>query len=517
MKLILASLCVLLLVAESFGSKASPAAGGGKWPDPANDVYYDIVKKNQQRVRDGETISQHQLDENLLCENTVVVEGGTVTLTCGVAFPSLQHIIRWIEYASNPEGVPISDNEVIGFHPERERYEIVGENQYEFSLRIKDVRLSDGGAYQCLDALSIDVNEKQTHTCGLIVVAAAPNCTTTIGASNVVIRDSYQTNDCLLDYRGPIEPVMSWSGPGPFEQRQVATVDTIWSGMQYYVNLDMDTRNHQCTTFFEYNFGPQPPDQATNVPTYTQVHASRQHYVYWGPRNHTQTPVQQTYQVGDVLTCYADAWPPSSYLWQNLRTGVISVGNTLEIPSSYLGFNQSVRCEAANVIEGTNYVSNVFLAVDVPLPTTTPPPTTPTTTTQPPAVAPCRDLSGNWYSNDPTMATICVALDTDGLGHLTGLLKNATETFWIDLHGRAQADKFDQVGFNGIWPLNIGVSSFVGECHRCFGVEYMLVNVVSRSKGSPCGSSGDIRYTTQYRFNRSPVVTCPGYPSVPDI
>ena len=56
-----------------------------------------------------------------------------------------------------------------------------------------------------------------------------------------------------------------------------------------------------------------------------------------------------------------------------------------------------------------------------------------------------------------------------------------------------------------------------GECHRCFGVEYMLVNVVSRSKGSPCGASGDIRYTTQYRFNRSPVVTCPGYPSVPDV
>jgi hypothetical protein len=508
---------VLLLAAESLG-KATPASPGGKWPNPANDIYNDVVKRNQQRMRDGESVSQNQLDEDKLPENTVAIEGSTVTLRCAVQFPSIGHSIQWVEYATTDAGSPISDNEFIGNHPNADRYTIVQtDNQFEYSLRIRDVGMEDGGAYRCHDAQSFDINEKQTHTCGLVVIAARPNCTTTIGESNVVLRDSYQTNDCLLGYRGPIEPVMSWSGPGPFEQRQVTTVDTIWTGMQYYVNLDMDTRNHQCTTYFEYNFGPQPPNQATNVPTHTQVHASRQHYVYWGPRNHTQTPVQTTYQVGDILTCSADAWPPSSYLWQNLRTGVITQGATHEITSNYLGFNQSVRCEAANVIEGTNYVSNVFLAVDVPLPTTTPVPTTPTTTTQPPAVAPCRDLSGNWFSTDPTSATICVALDTAGLGHLTGLLKNASETFWIDLHGRAQADKFDQVGFNGIWPLEIGVSSFVGECHRCFGVEYMLVNVVSRSKGSPCGASGDIRYTTQYRFNRSPVVTCPGYPSVPDV
>jgi hypothetical protein len=130
-------------------------------------------------------------------------------------------------------------------------------------------------------------------------------------------------------------------------------------------------------------------------------------------------------------------------------------------------------------------------------------------------VSPCRDLSGNWVSTSPTEATLCIRLDLANLGHLSGLLKNGTESFWIDLHGRSQADKFNQVGFNGIWPLDIGVSSFVGECHRCMGMEEILINVVSRSKGSPCGASGDIRYTTQYRFRRSPVLTCPGYPASP--
>jgi hypothetical protein len=70
------------------------------------------------------------------------------------------------------------------------------------------------------------------------------------------------------------------------------------------------------------------------------------------------------------------------------------------------------------------------------------------------------------------------------------------------------------VGFNGIWPAGLGVSSFIGECHRCFGEEQLLVNVISRTKGSPCGTIGPTQYTSQYLFTRSQALQCPNLPNV---
>jgi len=197
-----------------------------------------------------------------------------------------------------------------------------------------------------------------------------------------------------------------------------------------------------------------------------------------------------------------------------MRTNELHSGISVTVDNSWRGFNTTMRCEAQNTIEGTIYPNNYFHPVNV-LPLTTPTTTTPTTTTTPPpAVAPCTDLSGPWVSDSPTRASLCVRLDLNNNAALTGLLKNGTDTYWVDIIGRSQLGKFDQVGFNGVWPINIGVSSFVGECHRCVGEEHMLVNVVSKNKGAPCGNQGDIRYTTQYHFRRAEgVLTCPNIPT----
>jgi len=250
-----------------------------------------------------------------------------------------------------------------------------------------------------------------------------------------------------------------------------------------------------------------------NIPDYSYVYQTRQMFVYWGPMNMDATGQKQFYQAGDVLTCTGDAWPAATFFWQNLRTNEITSGAVLTIPQSWVGFNQSLRCDARNTIEGTVYSQNIFLPIDVPQPTTTPPTTTPTTTTPPPAVSPCPDPTGGWISTSPTPASLCVLVDYYNAGAVTGLLKNATDTYWVDIVGRTQLDKFDQIGFNGIWPANLGVSSFVGECHRCFGSENMLVNVVSRSHGGQCGREGETRYTTQYHFYRAPTLQCPEIPA----
>lgn len=238
-------------------------------------------------------------------------------------------------------------------------------------------------------------------------------------------------------------------------------------------------------------------------------------YVFWGPVSHTVTPQKPEYEPGDVLTCNADAFPFATYLWQNMITNEIFVGTTITVMDNWRGQVVVVRCEARNTIEGQIYSSNVFQNCSVPA-LTTPTTTTPTTTTTPPpAVAECTDLTGAWISTNPTAASLCVRLDLSNNGLMTGLLKNSTDTYWVDILGRAQADKFDQVGFNGIWPLNIGVSSFVGECHRCFGIETLLVNVVSKAKGTLCGVPGVTQYTTQYLFERDfrGLIRCPNIPT----
>jgi len=226
--------------------------------------------------------------------------------------------------------------------------------------------------------------------------------------------------------------------------------------------------------------------------------------VQWGPKNIQVIPVKQKYNVGEILTCTSDGNPEPAYFWQNLRTNEVFEGNIVVVLDSWAGTNQTLRCDSRNTIEGVVYSQNAFQVVDVN-PITTPGTTSPPTTTTPALPwTDCNDLSGGWESTFPTGGLLCLDIDVDNNGALRGLLRNESDTYWVDIVGRAQATKFDQVGFNGIWPAEFGVSSFIGECHRCFGVEQMLVNVVSRSKSAECGAGGPLRYTNQYTFYRAP-------------
>lgn len=478
-------------------------------------VSHSLAKQLPVQEKKGDDLkpSLQELDPNFLPINTVAVVGTSVELRCGVLNPLAPHSVQWTEFAHNGNGSLISDNGDILGHPEAARYTIINDIPGHYNLRISNVEFADGGVYLCQDAQTSAALKRQ-HAMSLTIVDPDANCTSTINENGVVLDQTYHTNDCILNFKGPIVPNMTWSGLGPFDQASTATDRIVWNGMQFNVTREMDTRAHQCTTFFTGYFLPVDANFADNVPDYVQVHQAQQMFVYWGPTALQASPIKILYEAGDVLTCTADAFPPATFLWQNMRTNQIFNGPTVRIDESWRGFNQSMRCEARNTIQGTIYSNNIFIPVDV-APLTTPTTTTPSTTTTPaPAVSPCRDLTGAWVSTSPTRASLCVRLDLNNQGLLTGLLKNGTDTFWVDIVGRAQSNKFDQVGFNGIWPIGLGVSSFVGECHRCFGEEQLLVNVISRTKGSPCGTIGPTQYTSQYFFTRSTALQCPNLPSL---
>jgi hypothetical protein len=335
------------------------------------------VSLSKELPKSDDTPSQYELDPARLPENMVVVEGSEVTISCAVEGPSTSHSIEWVEFAYSPTGNPISSNEFIGNHPEADRYSIVRNDQYEYSLRISPVLFGDGGTYLCRDSQANPAFKRQ-HQMELTVVAASSNCTSTIRDSGVVLDGSYQTNDCVLSYKGGLVPNMTWSGPMPFGQLYLTSPTTAWAGMQFDVNRNMDTRAHVMTTSFTGYFLPTDANTADNVPVYSQTFQARQMFVYWGPMSLAAAPLKQKYEVGDVLTCTCDAFPPATFFWQNLRTNQITAGPTVTIEAAWQGYNQSMRCEARNTIEGTVYSNNIFIPVDVNVittPTTTLPPT----------------------------------------------------------------------------------------------------------------------------------------------
>jgi len=244
-----------------------------------------------------DTPSQYVLDENRLPENMVVVEGTEVTISCAAQDSSTSYSIEWVEYAYNPNGGPISSNEFIGQPPEAARYSIVHTDELLYSLRISPVVMGDGGTYLCRDANANPALKRQ-HSMELTVVAASSNCTTTIHDTGVVLDQSYQTNDCVLSYKGGLVPNMTWSGPLPFGQLYISGTSSVWAGMQFNVTRDMDTRAHTCTTFFTGYFLPVDGNRADNVPSYSHIFQSRQMFVYWGPTSMQATPIKTKYRWG---------------------------------------------------------------------------------------------------------------------------------------------------------------------------------------------------------------------------
>jgi hypothetical protein len=82
------------------------------------------------------------------------------------------------------------------------------------------------------------------------------------------------------------------------------------------------------------------------------------------PQNLSAWPVLPTYQTGHTITCYADANPPATYVWQNLKTLEYTVGDSFVIYADMLGY-QLMRCTAQNTMMGLNYTREFYLDVYV--------------------------------------------------------------------------------------------------------------------------------------------------------
>jgi hypothetical protein len=433
-----------------------------------------------------------------------------VTHTCWVDVDTVTPRVQWFEYVYTPGGGIISDGDFITpAHPHADRYTLIRTNPWQYDLHIRDVRLSDGGTYTCQD---INAVMKRRHSAELVVVEGPQNCTTTVPTPpTAAVEETYYTHVCETHYQGRIAPFMQWTGPDPFTQFQTTTPTTVWSGMAFYSSRTMNNQFWQSRLNFTNNFLPVPGDTADNIPTLEQTHTTDRITVNWAPQAMYADPVKplNEYEVGDSITCFADAFPTASYQWQNLDTGDVFPTSIFVIPQSWLGGEYVMRCLATNTINGLPRSSQLFLQVNVPFPTTPTTPTTTTTTTPPPPVSACHDLTGRWMSTGPTHAVMCMEVDSSS-GSVTGVLRNATDVFWLDVVGSTDLPSHHHASFTAIWPQNRAVTAFIGECSRCNGVEVLLLNAISRSKGGPpCGTPGQIQYTEQYEFIRHNVPWCP--------
>jgi len=433
-------------------------------------------------------------------QNIAGYVGETVTFICESAIAPPDARIMWGEYITSQTGNIISDNEDVLDHPNKDRYRIVHSSDTEFHLEIRDIRITDGGRYVCHNTLQAnDKGEAQ-----LIVLAAPPNCTNTSPLDGNVLEGQNYTIECIISYQGGFQPTMYWTGPPPFVTgNSPPNPTTVWSGVAYTVGRSMDTRAFECLT----NFTTVPegiPDTATNVPTWNHRYRAPQIFVFWGPKNMIATPEKTWYEVGDEITCDADAYPPPSFQWQNMRTLEWYPGQVYTVLPEDLGYNQTIRCQAMNLIQGFVYSGNLFLTLNVPFPTTpTTPTTTPSTTTQP-AQSDCLDLSGQWVSDTPYAEIILDVIKGGQLGEVYGIMKNETDTTWVEVVGTVKRD-YSLIGLTVIKPFEEGVTGLAGECHRCMGIEVIYTSGLWRSSSDSigCGDGGMPGPQTPMAFKRT--------------
>jgi hypothetical protein len=78
----------------------------------------------------------------------------------------------------------------------------------------------------------------------------------------------------------------------------------------------------------------------------------------------TATPIQATYEIGQTVTCYADANPEATYVWQSLKTSEFWYGESFTTREDMVGY-QLMRCTARNTLQGFDYTRDFFLDVYV--------------------------------------------------------------------------------------------------------------------------------------------------------
>jgi hypothetical protein len=431
-------------------------------------------------------------------ENDAVFATVATTFRCA-ATPGDR--VQWVEYATNPNGIVISDGaDLIPDHPNFDRYQLDADLAAgTYNLTITSTVVADGGLYECQDE-----NTGTSRGAQLVVIEKAPNCTSTWPPTNFVIEGIRYTVECNIYYRASagIWPSTSWSGAGDFNQLTVNQSDTILSGLNFDAQKVQDAGYFRMTTFFtESGFGGE--NIAGNVPTFQNIYNTATIFVRWSPQNVSYTPVKPSYEIGDTLTCNSDSNPLATYVWTDLLTATDYVSQTFTITASMVG--QAVfRCQITNQI-GT---ANIFVNTTVnPITTPTTPTTTPTTTPVP-AVANCFDITGRWeFIRAPdSKAVLCMYVDGKQNGYINGLFWNdtKTETYYMDIVGRTRNNIYDETGLVGIWPLNIGVSAFAIECQSCYGDETLLLNAVSRTSSDDefCGDGGNVLTGVQYALKR---------------
>jgi hypothetical protein len=438
-------------------------------------------------------------------ENVAVLAGEDVVLRCRTdGVPNTN--VRWFEFSTSSTGAMLSDGELIlPTHPNSARYTIIHSDSVTYDLRISPTIWEDGAYYYCADSNGAPPSIVQLGA-QLVIIDANPNCTTQIPTDGFVIEGQYYTNECQVRFKASpgIAPIMTWTGPDPFNSGSRTTNDTVASAMEFTVERSMDAQNYRCKTNFT-TAGFIAPDSAANAPTWSHQYNGNQMFAHWAPTNITAWPIQAAYEIGDTVTCWADANPTAVYQWQSLRTSEFWYAATFETREDMVGY-QLMRCTARNSMQGYDYTKDLFVDVYVNAKTTTAAPTTPSTTTPVPAVAPCNDLTGRWEAVNPN-ASLCLTVDHANDARLLGLYLNASNTYWLQLTGRTREGKYDESGWALIWPsTSVGVSSFAAECHACYGDETMLANSISRTtKDSAfCAGGNNVFGSPQYTFKRVP-------------
>jgi len=465
-----------------------------------------VVHASAGSLENRKTVSPHYIESGP--ENQAVVVGQTpngVRLTCRVP-PEGTSTVQWLEFGTDPNGRLVSEGTfLLPTHPNFIRYSLdtdpPGSGRYD--LIITDVTLADGTYYLCRDADSVPPAVTQRGA-DLIVIESTPNCTTTM-SSSVVLEGEYHTYECITYFQATegIELSVSWSGPEPYLTASASTSNSSWSGLSTTVQRGMDAQTYSAITNVSSK-GLTKPDSAENIPTWNYVYRSPQLLVNWPPKNMYATPDQTNYNVGVVITCFADAFPQADIYWQNLNTSEVYNNPSFVTTAAMVG-NTRWRCHAENFINGIQYYNDYFTWITVnPVPTTQAPGPS-TTTTTPPPEAYCSDLTGRWQSDNPK-AVMCLWVDLLTNGVLYGLFKNNSDTYYQDLYGRGQVNTFDQGGFATVAPGTLGVTSYAFECKACNGVEKMTVSSIMRSSSSAseCGGVGVTNRVADYVFYRVP-------------
>jgi len=431
--------------------------------------------------------------------NEAGLAGSTITFTCEADNVTPNVRIVWYEFVYSPFGNLISDSVNITSHPERDRYRIIHTRDTQFDLEISSLKLTDGGTYMCGD-LNDNPPNRYVAQAELVVLGSDPVCRTTIPPDGSLMELNFYAAECVVEYSGKMAPLMIWEGPEPFAQDYVSGENTVSTTMTLYATRDHASAPFRCRTNFTERLD-QPPEFATNAPSYEHTFSTAPINVYWPPRDPLVIPIRPAYVVGDVVSCITDGNPEPEYQWTNMRTlQQLPPGQHFVVVEYMVGYNQSMRCRAVNEILGVAYTIDVFADVYVPEPTTTGAPTQTAPTTPPAADGPCRDLTGRWMSSNP-LARTC--FDVDSKGNMLVLLQNGTDLYFVVGRGKTIYGNYGHVGFTAHWP-EAGVGGFVGECHNCYGTEVLLISGLSRDKHESqiCGASVGTHLTNLYVFTR---------------